>query len=86
MPALAVIEPTATSDVLAVMVEVLAMPFTVSVPTLAVIDPTATSDVLAVMVDVLATPFTISVPALAVIEPKCADVTYIFGDVTTADE
>jgi hypothetical protein len=39
VPALAVIEPIATSDVLAVIVEVLAMPFTVKVPALAVIDP-----------------------------------------------
>jgi hypothetical protein len=39
VPALAVIDPTATSEVLAVMVDVLAMPFTVKVPTLAVIEP-----------------------------------------------
>ena len=39
VPALAVIEPIATSEVLAVMVEVLAMPFTISVPALAVIEP-----------------------------------------------
>jgi len=39
VPALAVIEPIATSEVLAVMVDVLAMPLTVRVPTLAVIEP-----------------------------------------------
>jgi hypothetical protein len=39
VPALAVIEPMATSEVLAVIVDVLAMPFTMSVPALAVIEP-----------------------------------------------
>jgi hypothetical protein len=38
-PALAVIEPIATIDVLAVSVEVLARPLTVSTPALAVIEP-----------------------------------------------
>jgi hypothetical protein len=52
-----------------VIVDVLAMPFTVRVPTLAVIEPTATSEVLAVIVDVLAMPLTVRVPTLAVIEP-----------------
>ena len=46
VPALAVIEPRATIDVLAVIVEVLAMPFTLRVPALAVIDPSTTTDVL----------------------------------------
>ena len=54
---------------LAVIVDVLAMPFTVNVPALAVIDPSATNEVLAVMVEVLAMPFTVKVPALAVMDP-----------------
>ena len=54
---------------LAVIVDVLARPFTVRVPALAVIEPWATNEVLRVTVDVLASPFTVSVPALAVIEP-----------------
>jgi hypothetical protein len=55
--------------VLAVIVEVLAIPFTVNVPALAVIDPSATIDVLAVIVDVLAMPLIVSVPADAVTDP-----------------
>jgi len=39
VPALAVIEPTATKDVLAVLVDVLAMPLIVKVPALAVTEP-----------------------------------------------
>ena len=39
VPALAVMEPRPTIEVLKVTVDVLAMPLTVSVPTLAVIDP-----------------------------------------------
>jgi hypothetical protein len=39
VPALAVIDPMAISEVLAVIVDVLAIPFTDRVPTLAVIDP-----------------------------------------------
>ena len=38
VPALAVIEPRATIDVLAVIVEVLAMPFTINVPSLRVLE------------------------------------------------
>ena len=68
-PALAVIDPRATTDVLAVMVDVLATPFTVSVPALAVIDPRATMDALAVIVDVLAMPLIVNVPPLAVTDP-----------------
>ncbi len=52
------------------MVDVLAMPLTVSVPALAVIEPTATIDVLAVIVEVLATPLTVRTPALAVTDPR----------------
>jgi len=39
VPALAVMEPMATSDVLAVIVDMLARPLTVRVPALAVTDP-----------------------------------------------
>ena len=39
VPALAVIEPNVTSEVLKVTVEVLERPFTVKVPALAVIEP-----------------------------------------------
>jgi hypothetical protein len=56
VPALDVIDPSATTEVLAVTVDVLARPCTTRTPALAVIDPTATSDVLAVMVDELAKP------------------------------
>ena len=59
MPALAVIEPSATTEVLAVMVDELAMPRIVSVPALAVMDPTC---------DIM--PATVSVPALAVMDPS----------------
>ena len=41
VPALAVIEPNVTSEVLKVTVEVLERPFTVKVPALAVIEPSS---------------------------------------------
>jgi len=53
-----------------VIVEELAIPFTVNVPALAVIDPTATIEVLAVIVEVPTIPLIVSVPALAVIDPR----------------
>ena len=66
VPALAVIDPSATSEVLAVIAtvviaNVLAIPCTVSVPALAVMDPSATIEVLVVIAtvviaDVLAIP------------------------------
>ena len=56
MPTFAVIETTATSEVLAAMVDVYAMPLIVRKPMLAVIEPTATSNVLAVNVELLAMP------------------------------
>jgi len=73
VPALAVIEPSATNDVLKVTVDVLAMPFTVNVPALAVIEPrwaVVRYRVGVVIVAVLAMPVTVNVPALAVIEPR----------------
>jgi len=69
---LAVIEPRATSKALNVTVDVLAMPFTVSVPPLAVIDPRSavvTNSAGAVITAALAMPLVVNVPALAVIIP-----------------
>jgi hypothetical protein len=44
VPALEVIEPNATSEVLAVIVDVLAMPLIIKTPALAVIDPITSRD------------------------------------------
>eukprot|EP00613_Pedinella_sp_CCMP2098_P002532 CAMPEP_0171634412 /NCGR_PEP_ID=MMETSP0990-20121206/25908_1 /TAXON_ID=483369 /ORGANISM="non described non described, Strain CCMP2098" /LENGTH=62 /DNA_ID=CAMNT_0012205565 /DNA_START=127 /DNA_END=312 /DNA_ORIENTATION=- len=61
VPALAVMEPCATIEVLKVTVDVLARPLTVKVPALAVIDPDITAEPLIVTLDVLAMPSTVMV-------------------------
>jgi len=53
-----------------VIVDELAIPFTVNVPALAVREPTATIEVLAVIVDMLAIPLIVNTPALAVNDPR----------------
>ena len=61
VPALAVMEPRATIEVLSVTVEVLAMPFTVIVPALAVIGAGDTTDL-----DTQSSPATLSVDDISV--------------------
>ena len=65
-------ESRATSELFDLIVDVLAMLFTVRMRSLVVIEPKATSDVHTVMVDGLAMPFTIDVPALVVTELRTA--------------
>ena len=88
MPALAVIEPVATTDPLRVIVDELVMPLTVKTPALAVIEPkcaVVTYKVGEVIDPALVMPLTVKTPALAVIEPKCAVVTYNVGEVIAAE-